>query len=212
MSVPWLLWLLLSLLRCQANSTGLDREGPVWLTETGQFFRAALQTRLADSSPDDQIFCPLSMSCTSGRVLIVDSGDLLIGTPLFSFFRGEPDVAAMNIIGYHAMAVGNHDFDFGLDHLRRLRAASTFPMLCSNLSSRGDELPCQPSVVIHLGDLTVGLIGLLGRSNFPDTFNREVVRLLELTDPVETARALARRLKTEQGADLVVVVTHEDTE
>ena len=56
----------------------------------------------------------------SEAVLLVDSGDILIGTPLSSFFRGEPDIQAMNLMSYQAMAAGNHEFDFGLDHLRRL--------------------------------------------------------------------------------------------
>ena len=50
-------------------------------------------------------------------VLLVDSGDILIGTALSSFFHGEPDIKAMNLMGYQAMTAGNHDFDFGLDHL-----------------------------------------------------------------------------------------------
>lgn len=144
-------------------------------------------------------------------VLLVDSGDLLIGTPMSSVFRGEPDIKAMNLMGYQAMATGNHEFDFGLDHLRGLQALARFPLLCSNLTGKGVELPCRNSTVVSVGNLSIGLIGLLGRRNFPDTFNREVVRLLNLRDPIETARDSARTLKQE-GAHLVLAVTHQEDE
>lgn len=145
-------------------------------------------------------------------MLLLDSGDLLIGTPISSVFRGEPDIKAMNLMGYGAMAAGNHEFDFGLDHLRTMQALAGFPILCSNLSGLDVELPCRKSTVLRAGDFSIGVIGLLGRRNFPDTFNREVVRILELRDPIETARRLVREMKERQKMDLVVAITHQDDE
>ncbi|MGH7233160.1 MAG: bifunctional metallophosphatase/5'-nucleotidase, partial [Nitrospiraceae bacterium] len=145
-------------------------------------------------------------------LLLVDSGDILIGTTLSSFFRGEPDIGAMNLMGYQAMAAGNHEFDFGLDHLRRLGKQAQLPILCSNLMTRGPELPCHASSVVRVGRLSIGLIGLLGRRNFPDMVHREAAKALELHDPIETARALARSLKENQQVDLVVAITHEETD
>ncbi|MEW6543059.1 MAG: bifunctional UDP-sugar hydrolase/5'-nucleotidase [Nitrospirota bacterium] len=145
-------------------------------------------------------------------VLLVDSGDILIGTPLSSFFRGEPDVKAMNLMGYQALAAGNHEFDFGLDHFRRLKELAQFPILCSNLHAQKVELPCRTSAIVKAGPFTIGLVSLLGHRNFPDTFNREVTKLLEFRPPVETARRLARSLKETQAVDLVVAVTHQETD
>jgi 2',3'-cyclic-nucleotide 2'-phosphodiesterase (5'-nucleotidase family) len=145
-------------------------------------------------------------------VVLLDSGDLLIGTPMSSVFRGEPDVKAMNLMGYGAMAAGNHEFDFGLDHLRTMQGLAGFPILCSNLSGRDVELPCRESTVLRAGALSIGVISLLGRRNFPDTFNREVVRILELRDPIETAHRLVRELKQRQRTDLVVAITHQEDE
>jgi 5'-nucleotidase len=145
-------------------------------------------------------------------VLVVDSGDILIGSALSSLFHGEPDIKAMNLMGYHAMATGNHEFDYGLDHFRRLRQLAQFPFLCSNITGRGFDLPCWPSVVVRVGPFSVGLISLLGHRNFPDTFNRQVAKILEFRDPIETARTLAKTLKTTHGADLVIAVTHQETD
>lgn len=149
---------------------------------------------------------------TSEAVLLVDSGDILIGTPLSTFFRGEPDIKAMNLMGYQAMAAGNHEFDFGLEHFRQLKELAAFPILCSNLAASSAALPCQPQAVVKAGSWTIGLISLLGQHNFPDTFNRQVAPLLEFLPSAETARRLARSLKETHGADLVVAVTHQDTD
>jgi len=144
-------------------------------------------------------------------VLLVDSGDIVIGTALSSWFRGELDIKAMDLMGYQAMAAGNHDFDFGLGHLWKLRKLAAFPILCTNLIGQGVQVPCDPFAIIRVGDLSIGLLGVVGRSNFPETFNRDVVKHLDLTDPIQTVQRQARLLKEEQRVDLVVVLTHQDT-
>lgn len=145
-------------------------------------------------------------------VLVVDSGDILIGTPLSSWFRGEPDIRAMNLIRYDAMVAGNHDFDYGLDHLRRLVDLADFPILCTNLQSEQFDLPCRPSFVTRLGNVSIGVLGVVGKSNFPETFNREVAKVLSLVDPVVSLESEALRLRSQYGVDLILVITHQDTE
>ncbi|MDH5701069.1 MAG: bifunctional metallophosphatase/5'-nucleotidase [Nitrospirota bacterium] len=145
-------------------------------------------------------------------VLMVDSGDILIGTALSSWFRGEPDIRAMNLIRYDAMVAGNHDFDYGLDHLRTLVDLADFPMLCTNLQSERSPLPCRRSVVTRLGNVSVGVLGIVGKSNFPDTFNRDVASELSLVDPIASLQAEALRLRTEDHVDLVIALTHQDTD
>ena len=97
---------------------------------------------------------------------MVDSGDILIGSALSSFFRGELDIKAMNMIGYHAMAAGNHDFDFGIAHLAGLQRLADFPILCTNIMGESLRLPCRSATVLSVGGLKVGVIGLLGHGNF----------------------------------------------
>jgi 5'-nucleotidase/UDP-sugar diphosphatase len=145
-------------------------------------------------------------------VLMVDSGDILIGTALSSWFRGEPDIRAMNLIRYDAMVAGNHDFDYGLDHLRTLVDLADFPILCTNLLSERSDLPCRPSFITRLGNVSVGVLGIVGKSNFPDTFNRDVVKVLSLVDPIASLQSEALRLRTEDHVDLVFVITHQDTD
>lgn len=145
-------------------------------------------------------------------VLLVDSGDILIGTALSSWFRGEPDILAMNLIRYDAMVAGNHDFDYGIDHLRTLVELADFPILCTNLQSERSLLPCRRSFVTRLGNVVVGVLGLVGKSNFPGTFNRDVAKELSLVDPIVSLQAEALRLRMEGNVDLIIALTHQDSE
>ncbi|MGH7816264.1 MAG: metallophosphoesterase, partial [Candidatus Binatia bacterium] len=77
------------------------------------------------------------------HVLLLDSGDLMVGTAMSSVFRGEPDIAAMKFMRYDALALGNHDFDFGIAHLSALRKQAGFPFLCTNLRPKKAGV-CQP--------------------------------------------------------------------
>lgn len=145
-------------------------------------------------------------------VLLVDSGDILIGTALSSWFRGEPDIRAMNLIRYDAMVAGNHDFDYGIDHLRTLGELADFPILCTNLQSQGSRLPCRRSFVTRLGNVVVGVLGIVGKSNFPGTFNRDVAKELSLVDPIGSLQAEALRLRMVGDVALIIALTHQDSE
>lgn len=143
------------------------------------------------------------------HLLVVDSGDLLMGTAMSSVYRGEADIAAMNLMGYDAVAAGNHDFDFGTRHLKGLHKAATFPFLCSNVRPQEPDT-CKRYIIQTLGALRIGLIALIGKSNYPDTFNRAVVREVEFQDPIMAAKKAAEELR--DRVDLLVAITHQDTE
>ena len=51
------------------------------------------------------------------HVLLFDAGDIFQGTPYFNFYKGEPEIKAMSLMKYDATAIGNHDFDAGLENL-----------------------------------------------------------------------------------------------
>jgi 5'-nucleotidase len=63
-----------------------------------------------------------------------------------------------------------------------------------------------------MGNVSVGVLGIVGKSNFPATFNRDVAKVLSLVDPVVSLQSEALRLRTEYHVDLVFVVTHQDTD
>ncbi len=68
-----------------------------------------------------------------GRVLLLDAGDLVQGTPFYNRFRGEPDHRLLDLLGYDAIALGNHDLDDGAAAWRRRANATRTPILSANV-------------------------------------------------------------------------------
>jgi 2',3'-cyclic-nucleotide 2'-phosphodiesterase (5'-nucleotidase family) len=146
-------------------------------------------------------------------VLVFDSGDTIQGTPFeqFSHVRWSepsPTIAAMNHIGYDAMAVGNHEFNFGLDVLRRAESQAEFPFLSANTINETDALPAFPThMVIELGELRVGVIGLV-TPNIPGWERPEHYRGLVFEPMDVVARDQIRLLRETEGCDLVILLAH----
>ena len=67
------------------------------------------------------------------KVYVVSAGDFSFGGPFGSVSKGEFIVRMMNAVGYDAVCLGNHEFDYGMGQLRRLESMLTAPMLCCNL-------------------------------------------------------------------------------
>lgn len=142
-------------------------------------------------------------------LLVVDSGDLLMGTAMSSVYRGEADIAALNRMGYDAVAIGNHDFNFGIQHLKNLQKEATFPFLCTNVRPKEPGV-CAHHVIKTIGTTRIGLIGLIGKRNYPDTFNRTVIKEVDFQDPIVAARSAVEELR--ERVELLVAITHQDTE
>ena len=68
-----------------------------------------------------------------GNVLLLSGGDINTGVPEFDLQDAEPDIKGMNMIGYDAMAIGNHEFDKPLAILRKQQQWATFPFLSANI-------------------------------------------------------------------------------
>ena len=92
---------------------------------------------------------------SKGTTLVFDSGDSFQGLLISNSSKGEDMAAVMNAVGFDAMTVGNHEFDFGLDQLRRLSKQINFPIITSNVYVNGVRL-FQPSTIV---DKTPGIDG-----------------------------------------------------
>ncbi len=147
------------------------------------------------------------------NTLVVDSGDSFQGSPLaylsaVKFPReANPLVAAMNAIGYDAIATGNHDFEFGAETLCRLRKEARFPILAANVVSPPNAA-CRsfpPFVIRQVGGVRVAILGMVTPST-PHWVPPEDLQGYEFRDIVETAQQYVPRLRRE--ADLVLIVVH----
>jgi 2',3'-cyclic-nucleotide 2'-phosphodiesterase/3'-nucleotidase len=150
-------------------------------------------------------------------VLLLDSGDTIQGAPEQALAFGsaagaiDPIVAAMNRMGYDAMAVGNHEFDFGLERLDRSQRQSKFPWLSANTLLPGDRQAFPPYVVREVEGVRVGILGLIttGTANWLSPGLLEGLRFVQ---PLAVARHRVAQLREEERCDLVVVLTHQGFE
>lgn len=166
-----------------------------------------------------------------GPCLLFDNGDFLQGTPLGDLNHLSPSaaphpvIAAMNRLGYDGVALGNHEFNFGLDALREALAQADFPVICANaLIRRGasvedDETLLPPALLIERDitdqaganhTLCIGVLGLVP----PQITTWDKFHLggrITARDMVETAAARVPQLRAE-GADIVVLLAHTGIE
>ncbi len=153
-----------------------------------------------------------------GAVLLLDSGDTIEGAPEQALVfagriggGGDPIVGAMNRVGYDAMAVGNHEFDFGLERLEASRKEARFPWLSANALGPDGEPAFAPYIVKEVAGVRVGILGLVT----PHVANWESPSLLgglRFGDSVEAARKWVPVLRGKERCDLVVVLAHEGFE
>ncbi|HTM57156.1 MAG TPA: 5'-nucleotidase C-terminal domain-containing protein [Candidatus Udaeobacter sp.] len=152
--------------------------------------------------------------------LLVDAGDAIQGgvevaMPHVSsapVARADPMMSAMSAIGYDAMAVGNHEFDFGQDAIEQARRAARFPWLSANLLRDGSPLPVfAPSVIKILGGARVGIVGLTtpATAAFEDPEN---LAGWHFVSPLEAAQLEVGRLRETEHCDVVVVLAHTGLE
>ena len=92
-------------------------------------------------------------------LLLFDSGDFSQGSPYYTMYEGDVEVGLMNIMKYDAVAIGNHEFDFGLDNMARLFRKAEFPIVCANYDFSGTAVDglVKPYVVLKRSGLRIGV-------------------------------------------------------
>ncbi|MFH1879322.1 MAG: bifunctional UDP-sugar hydrolase/5'-nucleotidase, partial [Bacillota bacterium] len=144
-------------------------------------------------------------------VLLLDAGDAVMGMPIVNLDKGTNAITFMNLTGYDAMALGNHEFDWGSDNLLRLEELAEFPFLSANVYNTADGTDfVQPNRIFTMDNgMQVGVFGL----TTPETLskaNRALFPGLSFrtqTDLYACAQAQVDELKA-AGVDLVVCLGH----
>lgn len=141
------------------------------------------------------------------NVVLFDCGDFSQGTPYYNMFGGEVEVKLMNVMGYDAMTIGNHEFDFGLDNMARLFRMADFPVVCANYDLEATVLKdiVKPYVILERDGLKIGVFGLgIEPEGMIQAKNCEGVIY---KDPIRVSNEVAALLKA-KGCDLVVCLSH----
>jgi 5'-nucleotidase/UDP-sugar diphosphatase len=144
----------------------------------------------------------------NASTIVLSGGDMWTGPAISTWFKGESTAEAMNAMGYRAAALGNHDFDFGLDVLKQRRAASKFPFVAANITAK-DGKPvdfADPYALLNVSGIKVGVIGLSTRAT-PSVTKRENVSGLDFGDYEAALRKYVPQVRS-QGASVILVVAH----
>lgn len=148
------------------------------------------------------------------NVLLVDSGDTIQGSPLASFHSRKnneppnPMMLVMSSLNYDAMAVGNHEYNFGLKVLEKARREANFPWLSANTYDKATgKTHYKPYIIKEVAGVRVGILGLT-TPGVPTWDNPVNYAGLEFHEPVSEARKWVPVMRNEEKADLVVVAMH----
>ncbi|MFW5777697.1 MAG: bifunctional metallophosphatase/5'-nucleotidase [Bacteroidota bacterium] len=142
------------------------------------------------------------------HVLLLDSGDILQGTPYFNMYGGEPEFKLMTRMGYDAATIGNHEFDNGLEGLKNILPHAGFPFINSNYDFSHTILKDQIKTykVFEKGGIRIGIYGL--GIELEGLVGKNLYDKTRYMDPLKIARDIEFYLKEDKKCDLIVCLSH----
>lgn len=142
------------------------------------------------------------------HVLLLDAGDYNQGTPYFTVFHGDLEMEIMNGLGYDVVAIGNHEYDNGVDELARRLSGAEFQTVCANFDFTGTPLEpyVRPYVIVHKAGKKIGIFGLT--LNLRNLVSRQNLKGVVYMDAFAVADKWAGYLKNVEKCDLVIALTH----
>ncbi len=153
----------------------------------------------------------------SNHVLLVDNGDAIQGEPVGTMTTGEAIVSLMNAVGYDALTMGNHEFDYGMDRFLELAKLSNTPYVSCNFTYNG-ELVFDPYVIKEFDGVKIAFVGVTTPKTFtsstPTYFQDEngnyVYGFCEGNDGADLYAAVqsAADAARAEGAQYVVLQAH----
>jgi 2',3'-cyclic-nucleotide 2'-phosphodiesterase / 3'-nucleotidase len=147
-------------------------------------------------------------------LLLIDSGDTIQGTPLEYIHNRrhntplDPMMLTMNALKYDAMAVGNHEYNFGLKVLEKARSEAKFPWLSANTyETAGGKTHYEPYLIKEVQGVRVGILGLT-TPGIPNWENKPNYEGLEFHETVSEAKKWVPILRDKEKVDIVVIAMH----
>ena len=153
-------------------------------------------------------------SSNPGGTLLLSAGDMFQGSAESNLTRGYMVNYAMHYMGFDAMAVGNHEFDWNTDWLKKNAEltynGNSIPFLGSNIKKDG-EIPAylKKSTVITRGAYKIGIIGVMG-SDLESSVLKSALDGCEFVQYTDIVVQESARLRSEEGCQAVVLLAHQD--
>jgi len=191
------------------------------ILETSDVHGTVLPINYSDNSYANCGLAALSTIITKEReinqnTLLIDNGDMLQGTAL-TYFHAKinnnmpnPMIEAMNLMGFDAAVIGNHEFNYGRAYLDNAIKTSNFPWLCANITKKttGESFTNKPYIVkIFDNGLKVGILGLTTKY-IPNWENPVTIQDLNFEDAVESANKWLKIMKKQEVTDINIVSYH----
>jgi len=149
----------------------------------------------------------------AGHTILVDVGDWGQGSLESNMDKGRTMLEAMNAVGYDAVQIGNHEFDWGREGLEKLLPEVRFPLLGANILKEDGKFldGVKPYIIKEVNGIKVGIIGVI-----TDAIRKEgdpgKVAGLTFLNSIETVKKYTEELKREEKADVVMVLSHQGDE
>lgn len=177
-----------------------DHHGRFWHNRHGEYGMAARKTLI------DQLRAEIRAE--GGSVLLLSGGDINTGVPESDLLDAEPDFKGMSMLGYDAMALGNHEFDNSLDVLAQQIDWANFPLLSANIYDKATgKRKYQAYQMFEKQGLRIAVVGLTTEDTMK-IGNPEFIATLDFRDPKAEAKKLITELEQTEKPDLILAVTH----
>lgn len=154
---------------------------------------------------------------SNANTVLLNSGDMFQGSMESNSNYGQLLTNCMEAIGFDAFTFGNHEFDWGLDNLKKLANNSNVPFLGANIyhwdaatktwGTFASELAQKYAIKVLDNGLKVGIIGIIGEDQIT-SISSNLVQTIGFKSPLPIIKELATELRNEQNCDIVVVSAH----
>lgn len=154
------------------------------------------------------------------HVLVVDAGDHIQGGTIGLISKGSDIIDIMNYVGYDAVSLGNHEFDYKLEQLYNLTDRANTKYICANFCYRENKTTVfEPYKIIDVEDKKIGFIGVLTPQALTKSYLHSLVDkkgnlvydLLTGDDGLELANRIQsyiNELRQEKGVSYVILLAH----
>lgn len=151
-----------------------------------------------------------SVRTADGRknVLLLHAGDFSQGTSYFTELGGDIEIELLNAMEFDAVALGNHEFDNGLEELARRLRKLKMPVLCANYDFAGSPIEdlVQPYMIIKKARKKIGIIGLL--TDVSSVVDSGIASEMKYLPPEEVTDFYASYLRDRKHCDIIICLTH----
>ncbi len=175
-----------------------DHHGRFWKNSKGEYGMAARKTLI------DRIRAEVEDK--GGFALLLDAGDVNTGMPESKMLNAKPDIEGMNLLGYDAMVVGNHEFDNPVSTLLLQQSWMKFPLLSANIYDKTTKKQIfDPFKIFNFKGLKIAVLGLTTDDTVKQG-NQANIENLKFVNAIDTCKEFVPELKAE--SDILIVLAH----